>query len=692
MRGAFTVFRKEILETVRDRRTLLIMVVVPVLLYPALLIISEQLALFGIRQLRSEPVEIAVVGATPQLRAFIDSDVDLDVVPEVPEDPAAFIRGDTVKAVVVVGPSDGFTQEFTVMYDAADERSGRGRAEARAAIDAWGDSLLARRLAAEDLPASFAQPVAVADSSVALPSEVGSSALGRFLPMLLIIITLLGTFYPAIDLAAGEKERGTLETLLTAPVPSDQIVMGKFLTVATVGVLAAALNLGSMYLTFQTGLFRFAAATDVEFSLPFKTVLAIFSLLVPLAVLFGSTFLGIAVNSRSFKEAQNALTPVYMLALVPALLPIFPGIELTEALAVVPVAGVSLFFRALMIGEADAVTASLAMLSTVAYAVLALRFAANAFGREDVLFGEGASERRGPLTLAAVINRYRSGATGSGHTPDFAQSMLFVAMVALLFFHIGRAWQAQWLERGLFLSEWLLLLLPTLVFVFIFRFSARKTLSIRAPSKQALLGGALLMAGGTPLAWFVAWAQSFFLPIPFELAEGIADMLTPESTGDLMWLLLLAAITPAICEEAVFRGGLMGGMRKMNAFAAILINGAIFGLFHVSFESAFRFGPTAFIGILMAYAVWHSRSIFVSVLMHFMNNGLIVMMVAYPSLASFLGNGSEPRPPFILFLPALILAIVGATLLRRASLAAEPNTDPPAPESVPNLDLQPEAS
>lgn len=687
MKGAITVFKKEILETVRDRRTLLIMVVVPVLLYPALLVISEQLALFGIRQLRSEPAAIAIVGGSPELRAFVDSDLDLTVVPQIPEDPKAFIRADSVKAVIVAGDTDEYTQVYTIFYDAADERSGRGRVEARAALRAWNDSLLARRLAAQSLPPSFAQPVLVADSSIALPAEVGSSALGRFLPMLLIIITLLGTFYPAIDLAAGEKERGTLETLLTAPVPSDQIVMGKFLTVACVGVLAAALNLGSMYLTFQTGLFRFAAATEVEFSLPVSTVFAIFALLVPLAVLFGSTFLGIAVNSRSFKEAQNALTPVYMLALVPALLPIFPGIELTEALAVVPVAGVSLFFRALMIGEAEIITASLAMMSTVAYAVLALRFAANAFGREDVLFGENTSERRGPLTLAAVIKRYRTGVGGSGHTPDLAQSMLFVAMVALLFFHIGRSWQMQWLERGLFLSEWLLLLIPTLLFVFIFRFEARKTLSIRAPSGQALLGGALLMAGGTPLAWFVAWLQSFVLPIPWELVEGIADMLTPESTGDLFWLLLLAAVTPAICEEAVFRGGLLGGMRKLKPVTAIVMNGAIFGLFHVSFESAFRFAPTAFIGMLMAFAVWHSRSIFVSGLMHFMNNGLVVLMVAFPALAEFLGgSGDEARPPFMLLVPALILVTVGATLLRRASLADEPSAEPAT-----TMDLQPEA-
>ncbi len=682
MKGALAVFRKEMLETVRDRRTLLIMIVVPVLLYPALMVVSEQLALFGMRQLRSEPAQIAIVGGSDELRAFVDSDLDLDVVPGIPDDPVAHVRADSLSAVILVEPRQGYSQNFTILYDAADERSGRGRSEVRAALRAWGDTLLARRLSAQGLPVAFARPVEVADSSVALPSEVGGSALGRFLPMLLIIITLLGTFYPAIDLAAGEKERGTLETLLTAPVPSNQIVMGKFLTVATVGVLAAALNLGSMYLTFQTGLFRFAAQTGVEFSLPFTTVLAIFALLVPLAILFGSTFLGIAVNSRSFKEAQNALTPVYMLALVPALLPIFPGIELTNALAVVPVAGVSLLFRALMIGEAEPVTASLAMLSTLVYAMLALRFAAKAFGREDVLFGEGNSERRGPITLDGLVRRYLPGSgRGSGRVPTLTQSMLFIALVALLFFHVGRNWQVRWLERGLFMSEWLLLFLPVLVFVFVLRFDAVKTLSLRKPSGKAVLGGVLLMLGGTPLAWFVAWLQSFILPIPWELVEGIGDLLTPDSGRDLLWLLLLAAVTPAICEEFVFRGALLGGMRKLKPVQAILMNGLIFGAFHVSFESAFRFAPTAFIGTLMAFAVWYSRSILVGSLMHFINNATIVLIVAFPFLAEWMGgSGTETRPPFILLVPALILAAVGFTLLRSESGSpdSKPDVAPPA--------------
>jgi len=659
-----TVLAKELRETVRDRRTLLIMVVVPVLLYPALMIISEQLALFGLRRLGAEPAQVALVNAPPEIRDYLSQVDDLEVQPSGVIDPVGALRDDSVGAVAVFGDTDEYSQPVRVMYDGANDRSSRARAELTRALRAWGDTVLARRLGERGLPDAFAAPVSVSDSSVARPAEVGGNALGRFLPMLLIVITLLGTFYPAIDLAAGEKERGTLETLLTAPVPSHQIVMGKFLTVAIVGVLAAALNLASMYLTFQTGIFQLTRGTDFEFTLPFSSVLAIFALLIPLAVLFGSVFLGIAVTSRSFKEAQNALTPVYMLALVPALLPVFPGIESTPLLAMVPIAGVALFFRDLMGGDAALVPALLAIVSTVAYAGLALAFAARAFGREDILFGAGGEATPGPRNLQELVARYRSGAGRTGRAPGLGQALGFIAAVAILFFYLGRNWQVRFLERGLFLSEWLLLLVPALLFVLFWRFDVRQTLSLRKPGGRALLGGVLLMAGGTPLAWFLAWLQSFVLPIPWELVEGLTDLLTADSGFHLLWLFVLISFTPAVCEEMVFRGVLLGGSRRLSAWTAIVINGAVFGAFHLSFESAFRFLPTAFIGTLMAFAVWHSRSIFVSMLMHMINNGVIVLLIAVPVLSEWLGgSGASTRPPLILLPPALLLAGLGAWML-----------------------------
>ena len=106
-------------------------------------------------------------------------------------------------------------------------------------------------------------------------------------------------------------------------------------------------------------------------------------------------------------------------------------------------------------------------------------------------------------------------------------------------------------------AEWLLLFVPAALFVGLGGFDVRRTLSLRLPSAHGLLGGVVLIAGAVPLVWLVGWLQTFVLPIPWELHEDLQDLVTAETTSRLLWLLLILAVTPAICEEIVFRGVLL---------------------------------------------------------------------------------------------------------------------------------------
>ena len=645
------VFTKELRETVRDRRTLLMMVVVPVLLYPVLMVVSEQILLFGQRRLESAAAPVAILGDAPrELLMLLDSATQVQRV-DLSRPAEEALRAGGVTAVAVLGPEvEGeATRNVDLLYDATSDQSLRGRRELSRVLDDWRDTLLARRLEVRGLPGSFAVPVAVADSSVARPEEVGGYTLGRILPLLLVVITLLGAFYPAIDLAAGEKERGTLETLLTAPVPPGAVVAGKFVTVALIGIVAAALNLGSMLLTFQTGVLQVASQLGLDVSLPWTSVAVIFLTLIPLAVLFGALFLGLAVGASSFKEAQNALTPVYMVVLIPAMLPIFPGIEFTPLMAIVPVAGVSFFFRDLMGGDARLVTGLLVLVSTALYAMAALVFAARAFGSESVLFGsdgEDADVTRAPWWR--LLGRPR----GPGRTPDPQTVVLFVAAVAVLFFWLGITLQVRLGERGLLVSEWLLLFVPALLFVRMGGFDARATLSLRRPSGAGLAGALLLVAGATPVAWGIGWLQTFFLPIPWELLEGLEELVTAGTPARLAWLLFLLAVTPAFCEEVVFRGVLLGGTRTLAPWRVVVLNGLVFGAFHLSFETAIRFLPTAWLGIVISWAVLRTGSIWVGSLMHLLNNGTIVLLASVPALQALMSDPNAPPPLWLMPLAA----------------------------------------
>jgi sodium transport system permease protein len=715
-----TVLAKELLETVRDRRTLFMMLLLPTLLYPAILVLVQQLAIFGQRQLSAEPARVAVAGASPELVRWMDADSSIRVFGAESATVAA-VREGTVEAAVVLardggadavrpagsggggsvdsagsvdspgstdspgsvdsiasagsggvvdrGREDAGTRQARILFDASDDRSQRAQRLARDRLLDWNDTLLARRLDAVRLPRSFAVPLAVADSSVATAEEAGGYALGRFLPLILVMMTLLGAFYPAIDMAAGEKERGTLETLLTAPVPAHEIVAGKFAAVALIGLAAAVANLASMLLTFQSGIFRFPGA-DIRFTLPGGAALLVFLALIPLSVLFAATFLGLAVRAQSFKEAQNALTPAQLGATLPLLIVTLPGIDFTPVLALVPVVGVAMFFRELMSGGAPLLPSLLAVLSTVVYAGLALVFAARAFGREEVLFGGGSGEAAKGGAWGERLRAWRSAERG---VPLPAEAMAFIAGIALLYFHVGTRLQGASGETGLIASQYLLLALPAVAFVLLGPYDPRRALAIRPPRPRALVAAAMIALGGIPVGWAIVWLEmQLFAGGNAQSLSYLQEMLTATDTRRALWLLFIAALTPAICEELVFRGVLLQSLsREERMGRAVLLSAAVFGAFHLSFETALRFLPTAWIGLLMGYVVWHSRSIFASMLMHFLNNAFVVVLLWQPAVQRLAFQGEELAWPTVIG-GAALLALGLRLLPRRAAPPIDP--------------------
>ena len=672
LRTVKTVVRKELRETFRDRRTLFMMLVIPTLLYPALFVALEQLALFGQRRLEDQAPAVAVAGAA-DVREFMGRDTLLRLAPAADATPAA-VRDGRVQAAVLVEPGAGAesTTRVRVLFDESDDRSRRAHQIVWERLNLWSDTVLERRLAARGLPPTFAAPLALADSSVATAQEAGGYALGRFLPGILVLMTLLGAFYPAIDMAAGEKERGTLETLLTAPVPSREIVTGKFLAVALLGMTAAVINLLSMLLTFQSGVFRFGKAANLQFSLPWGSALLVMLGLIPLAILFAALFLGIAVRSQSFKEAQNALTPVQLAVIIPVMLVGLPGIEATPLISALPVAGVAILFRDLMSGTARLGPSLIAFGASVAYAALALRFAARAFGREDVLFGGGSSAApRGGW--GERMTRWRSGSRG---VPLPAEAFAFIAVIALLYFHLGSAFQGSMGERGLLFSEILLLAVPAVAFAVLGPYDARHTLALRRPSGRTLAAALLIALGGIPLGWLIGWLQLQAFPGAAEALSGLEKLVTATDARRALWLLVLVALTPAICEELVFRGVLLQSLgRELPMARAVATSALVFGAFHLSGETAIRLLPTAWIGLLMGIVVWHARSIFASMLMHFVNNGIVVLILWQPEVRRFLLDGERPATIPLVLGPVLLG--VGLWLLpRRGTAPSDPAAAP----------------
>jgi sodium transport system permease protein len=672
-----TVVAKELRETLRDRRTLFIMIVIPVLLYPGMLIAVEQIAAFGQRSLEASAPRVAVVGEGAGGREFLESGGALQVM-RFDTVPLGLLETGRVAAIVVF-PAEEWDTEATnavrVVFNGTDDYSQYARGIAHRQIAAFGDELLVRRLERQGLPPAYAAPLRVEDSSIATAKQMGGYALGRFLPLLLILMTVLGAFYPSIDMAAGEKERGTLETLLTAPVPADQIVTGKFVAAGLMGFIAASLNLASMLLTFQSGILSFGGAFDLQFSIPLHAILVILGVLMLLSILFSALFLGIAVRSHSFKEAQNSLTPVYVLSFMPAMLAMMPGLEFTTTMALVPVGGVAFLFRDLMGGSLQLEPAIVAVAATVIYAMVALIFAARAFGREDVLFGgPGGDVDVRPLRARLLAWRRREPGI-----PRATEVMLLVTFVALLYFYLGRALMVRLGETGIPLAQLLLIALPVLVFIAVGRHDPRRSLALRAAPPRAYGAAVLIVLGAIPIGWTIAWLQSFVISLPVEYLQALGELVTATDARRLLWLFLIVALVPAVCEELLFRGALMQGLARSDSMPrAVLLSALVFGAFHLSFETAIRFLPTFFLGAVLGYVVWHTRSLFTGMLMHLVNNAAVVALVSSPMLRERFSDPSG-QPPWVLVAAAPLVLWAGLRLLPRRPPPVVP-ADARAPE------------
>jgi len=254
--------------------------------------------------------------------------------------------------------------------------------------------------------------------------------------------------------------------------------------------------------------------------------------------------------------------------------------------------------------------------------------------------------------LEASVNR---------STPALSGTLGFIALLAVVFSLGGVQLQVVLGEGGVAAAEWLLLLAPALWFIRFTGADPVRTLSLRIPRDGALVGGSLLLAGAVPLIWTVSWLQTFVLPVPLEVLAGLEELVTARTMSRFVWLLLVLAVTPAICEEIVFRGVLLASARELAPWRMLLLNGVVFGAFHLSFETVIRFLPTATLGIVIAWAVWRTGSIWVGVLMHFLNNATILVLASTPGLE---GAFSDPEaPPPLWLVPCGAVAFAGGVRL-----------------------------
>ncbi len=709
--------RKELSECLRDRRTILTLLLMPLLLYPILAMAFFQIA--GYKKIEKEwprfyvglparPIENndenssgkpqlqylpaaanlyrfwTEIGIPERLRrhtppgqtpdrdhppTYLENVPRLEVVPIL--DPEQSVREGVVDVALRPRPSEeprqlnrrGPIMDWELLYR---PDSPRGHDAVRyleiltAEANAWDVTNILKRASIN----LRGDPVRVQAVAVLDENRAKSSILPILIPLILILMTMTGAVYPAIDLTAGERERGTLEILIAAPIPRLDVLLAKYFAVWTVALLTALVNLGMMALTlFATGI----GPAVFGASLTVLNLLQVLALLVLFAAFFSAVLLSLTSFARSFKEAQSYLIPLMLLCLAPGLMALM-DFPLGGPLAVAPLINIVLLAREILSGKADLLLTALVVATTLLYAVAAILLASRIFGAEAVLTSEssGWSEL---VRRPSEPSRHAAAST----------AMLCLALLFPVNFLLN-AGLAQLrdlpLETRLVLASVLNLLLFVGVPMFVFwrgRVLFRSGFALRGASVVSLLAALLLGVSLWPLVHeaVVVLRQLGLSTLPESLQQESKKLLDRWRELSPVFIVLAMAVLPAIAEELFFRGFLLQALlgEERRPGRAIVASAALFAIFHLFVSNSVaveRLLPSFLMGLVLGTLAYRAGSVLPGILLHLLHNGCIVLLGYYEPQLTEAGwlVAEQQHYPVWLLAGSVALALVGFTVLR----------------------------
>jgi sodium transport system permease protein len=391
------VYFKEARDLLRDRRILISMIAVPLLIMPALIVTAGYVSTKMIGKARQETPKVMLLGGadSPETTKALRALKTFQFVP-VSADFTNLISEKKIGAAVEIPAgfdaalAAGRKTEIHIYGYEGELRSTIAASALEQFFRRRRDDLIQRGLSERHLPETVLTPFAIERTNVASPRKVTGNIVGMILPYMVILMCLTGALYPAIDLTAGEKERGTLETLLSSPVWRRHLVLGKVMIVLTVslvtGFLAVASNgLGLMILKWISA-DTAKAVPALPVALDPLALAAVCVVMVPVAAFLSSVLIAAGLFARSTKEANSYLQPLLIFVLIPAIAGAMPGMEINFRLALIPILNVNLICREILAGTWHWNYIALVFGSTCLYAALAVTVAIALFQREEVLF------------------------------------------------------------------------------------------------------------------------------------------------------------------------------------------------------------------------------------------------------------------------------------------------------------------
>ena len=674
------IFLREFRDQLRDRRTLFTIAVLPLLMYPLLGMTFLQVAQF----MKDHETRIWVVGAerTPGDPALfsdgklseqfclgrdaklLEVAVDGQAFPNEPFDISEWdeqslaMRSkreiDSGRFDAVVFFPDGFGEKLAsfreslkekpestdsseeskqaavpepiVFVNNAIDKSRMAEGRVRDVLNRWREAIVKQNLEVRNVPVAATRPFKLVNSDVAEDVNRRAAVWSKVLPFVVFIWALTGAFYPAVDLCAGEKERGTLETLLSSPAERIEIVWGKLLTIMTFSMATSLLNMLSMGVTGLLIVRQLGTSAESfsQFQIgppPFLAMGWLVVALVPISALFSASSLAIAAIARSSKEGQYYLMPLLMICMPLMMLTMLPAAELNLGTSLIPVTGMMFLMRMLIEGHhLEAARYAIPVLGiTCMCCWFAIRWAVAQFNDESVLFRESERWDIGIWIRHVVRDR--------GATPTFGQAVLcgVLLLVIQFFATLNAASPNSW---GDIVSSALtiqigLIAAPVLLMTLMLVRSPRKTLMLSMPRTSALPAAVLLAAFLHPCVTLLGKGIQWLYPMSESIEQQLLPIFAAIREQPLLPVILLIAVTPAICEELAFRGFILSGLRHSGRkWTAIFLSSVFFGMAHGLLQQSLA---AAMVGMVIGYIAVQTNSILPGVLFHLTHNSLAVL-------------------------------------------------------------------
>jgi len=405
LRNVITIWKKEIKDTIRDRRTLFSMVIIPILLMPVIMIGMFKLIESQTESQKEKAVKIAIANedAAPQIAAAITQQGKVEVV-KVDGDLQTAVAEEEVDAAIII-PAD-FQElvvsqknaELELISKSTNLNSANVSAVVSVVISNYNKQLLGKRFGAQGINPEILSGVTVVNRDAATAKETSGYLLGLLIPLFIVIYSIAGGQYTAIDVSAGEKERKTLEALFLTPAKRIEIVLGKFLAVSTVSLTSIVLAISSLYISFTYiwdiggSMSAGMGATGMDtspfnFSVEPQAAILLFGVSIFLVLMFSAAILSISIYAKSFKEAESYISPAYMVVVLPiALINSMPTFEPALWHYAIPAVNAVLLFKEVLIGTYDMGHILMTFASLIIASIFAILIATKIYSKESVLF------------------------------------------------------------------------------------------------------------------------------------------------------------------------------------------------------------------------------------------------------------------------------------------------------------------